>query len=1062
MTEKIIEWSARNKFYIFLATIFVIAWGVWAAYRTPLDAIPDLSDVQVIVFTEWKGQSPDLVEDQVTYPIVTALLSAPKVKVVRGYSFFGLSFVYVIFQDGTDIYWARSRVLEYMQGLQGGLPPGVTPTLGPDATGVGWAFEYALVDKSGRRDLSQLRTLQDWYVRYWLASVPGVSEVASVGGFVKQYQVTIDPDKLLGYHLAINKVIDAIRHNNNDVGGRVVEFTGREYMVRGLGYIKNVSDIDDIAVGTNGNGTPIYLDDVAKVQLGPDIRRGVTELNGQGQVVGGVVVVRYGENALAVIQRVKQKIDEIKRALPAGVELVPVYDRSQLILDSIDTLKHKLLEESIIVSLVCLLFLFHFRSALVAILTLPIAILMSLVTMYYIHINSNIMSLGGIAIAIGAMVDAAIVMIENAHKRLEKWEHDGRPGSRNFIVIQAAKEVGKPLFFSLLIITVSFIPIFTLEAQEGRLFKPLAFTKTFAMFYASLLSVTLVPVLMLLLIRGKIASEKKNPLNRFLIWVYNPVVQAALRFPKTVLVLALVMLLATIPAFMRLGSEFMPPLYEGSLLFMPTGLPGMSITKAEQVMQLQDKIIKQFPEVQSVFNKAGRSRTPTDPAPLEMMEATIVLKPESQWRPGMTPEKLIQEMDSALHIPGTSNSWTMPIKGRIDMLSTGIRTPVGIKILGPDLNVIQQLGEKIEQAVKDVPGTRNAYAERVVSGYYYDFKIDRKAVARYDLSIANVEDVIESAIGGKNISTTVEGRERFPVNVRYARDFREEPEELQRVLVSTPSGSQVPLTQLAQLRITTGPPVIKSEDGELAGYVYVDIAGRDLGGYVAEAQRVVAHKVTLPPGYHLAWSGQYEYMLRAKERLKYVLPLTLLIIVVLLYSNFNSLSKTFIVLLSVPFALVGGVWLVYLLGYNLSVAVWVGFIALAGVAAETGVVMIVYLDEVYDRRLADGMMITTRDLYDAIIEGAVMRVRPKMMTVTAIIAGLLPIMWSHGTGADVMKRIAAPMVGGMVTSTILTLIVIPVIYQMWRNWQLRHGSGNTPVADSGPAAAPAPAEAGHD
>lgn len=1038
MIEKIIGWSARNRFFIYLATIFVVAWGVFVAYRTPLDAIPDLSDVQVIVLTEWQGQSPNVIEDQITYPIVTALLSAPKVKVVRGYSFFGLSFVYAIFEDGTDIYWARSRVLEYMQGLQGQLPPGVTPTIGPDATGVGWAFEYALVDKTGRHDLSELRTLQDWYVRYWLESVPGVSEVASVGGFVKQYQVAIDPDKLLGYGLSIDKVIDAIRQNNNDVGGRVVEFTGREYMVRGLGYIKNIDDIQKIAVGSNRNGTPVYLRDVANVQLGPDIRRGAAELNGQGQVVGGVVVVRYGENALQVIQQVKAKIDDVKHSLPPGVELVPVYDRSQLILDSIDTLKHKLFEESIIVSIVCILFLFHFRSALVAILTLPIAILMSLVTMYYMHFNSNIMSLGGIAIAIGAMVDAAIVMIENAHKRLEQWEHAGGPGSRNHVVIEAAKEVGKPLFFSLLIITVSFIPIFTLQAQEGRMFKPLAFTKTFSMFFASVLSVTLVPVLMLLLIRGKIITEKKNPLNRFLIWIYSPVARAALRLPWAVLLLAIVAFAATIPAFMKLGSEFMPPLYEGSLLYMPTGLPGMSITKAEQLIQLEDRIIKQFPEVQSVFNKAGRSRTATDPAPLEMMEATIVLKPEEQWRPGMTPEKLVQEMDAALHIPGISNSWTMPIKGRIDMLSTGIRTPVGIKILGPDLKVIQQLGEKIEQAVKNVPGTRNVYAERVVSGYYYDFIINRDAIARYGLSVAKVEDVIQTAIGGMNISTAVEGRERFPINVRYMRDFRADPSELDRVLVSTPSGAQVPITQLASLKITTGPPVIKSEGGELVGYVYVDIAGRDMGGYVTAAQRAVAESVPMPAGYHLVWSGQYEYMIRAMERLKYVVPLTLLIIVVLLYSNFNSLAKTLIVLLSVPFALVGGVWLIYLLHYNLSVAVWVGFIALAGVAAETGVVMIVYLDEVYDRRQAEGTMMTRKDLYDAIIEGAVMRVRPKMMTVTAIIAGLLPIMWSQGTGADVMKRIAAPMVGGMVTSTILTLIVIPVIYEMWRGWQLRH------------------------
>ncbi|MFQ5926315.1 MAG: efflux RND transporter permease subunit [Terriglobia bacterium] len=1050
MIERLIAWSAKNTFYIFLGTFFALAWGIWAAYNTPLDAIPDLSDVQVIVFTEWQGRSPDLVEDQVTYPIVTALLSAPKVKVVRGYSFFGLSFVYIIFADGTDIYWARSRVLEYMQGVVGNIPEGVTPTLGPDATGVGWAFEYALVDKSGRHDLSQLRTLQDWYVRYWLASVPGVSEVASVGGFVKQYQVDLDPNTLLAYNLPVNQVIEAIRRSNNDVGGRVVEFTGREYMVRGLGYIKQVSDIEMVPVGTNERGTPIYVRDIARVHLGPDIRRGVADLNGEGEVVGGIVVVRFGENALAVIERVKEKIEEIKRSLPEGVELVPVYDRSQLIRESVDHLVGlrwgklgKLWEEIAIVSLVCFVFLFHFRSALVAILTLPIAILLSLVAMYYIGLNSNIMSLGGIAIAIGAMVDAAIVMIENAHKRLEKWEHEGNPGSRNFIVIEAAKEVGKPLFFSLLIITVSFMPIFTLEAQEGRLFKPLAYTKTFAMFFASLLSVTLVPVLMLLLIRGKIAAESKNPLNRFLIWVYNPFVRLSLRFPKAVLLLTLAALVATVPAFMRLGSEFMPPLYEGSLLYMPTGLPGMSITEAQRVLQLQDKIVMQFPEVESVFGKAGRARTPTDPAPLTMMENTIVLKPESEWRPGMTPEKLINEMDAALQIPGISNSWTMPIKGRIDMLTTGIRTPVGIKILGPDLNLIEQIGEEMERVLKDIPGTRNIYAERVVSGFFYDFEIDRRAVARYGLTVGDVEDVIETAIGGKNITTTIEGRERFPVNVRYARELRDEPQKLERVLVATPTGTLVPLTQLARLRMTMGPPVIKSEDAELVGYVFVDVAGRDLGGYVNEARQVVQERVQMPPGYHVLWSGQYEYMQRAKERLKYVVPLTLLIIVVLLYSNFNSMTKTLIVLLSVPFALVGGIWLIYLLGYNLSVAVWVGFIALAGVSAEIGVVMIVYLDQAYSRRQTEGRMNTADDLYNSIIEGAVMRLRPIVMTATVIMAGLLPIMWSTGTGADVMKRIAAPMVGGMITSTILTLIVIPVIYEMWRGWQLHRGAARS-------------------
>ncbi len=1031
MIERIIEWSARNKFLVYLATFFAIASGVWAVYNTPLDAIPDLSDVQVIVYTDWKGQSPDLVEDQVTYPIVNALLSAPKVKVVRGYSFFGSSFVYIIFQDGTDLYWARSRVLEYLQGLQGNLPSGVTPTLGPDATGVGWAFEYALVDRTGKHDLSELRSLQDWHVRYWLDSVPGVSEVAGVGGYVKQYQVSIDPDKLSGYGLSINKVIDAIRENNNDVGGRVVEYTGREYMVRGLGYIKTLDDIRKIAVGSK-NGTPVYVGDVANVQLGPDIRRGIAELNGQGQVVGGIVVVRSGENALAVIDRVKSKIAEIKRSLPDGVELVPVYDRSDLIIRSVDNLKHKLIEEMLIVSLVCIVFLFHFRSALVIIITMPIAILLAMISMRYVGVNSNIMSLGGIAIAVGAMVDASIIMVENAHKHLEHWEADGKPGSRDRVIVDAAKEVGRSIFFALLIITVSFLPVFTLQAQEGRLFKPLAYTKTFSMFWAAVLAVTLGPVLMLLFVRGRIAPEHKNPISRALIWAYQPAVHFVLKYRKTTLAIALIAMLSTVPAFMKLGSEFMPPLYEGSLLYMPTGLPGMSITQAEQLVQLQDKIIKTFPEVESVFNKAGRAQTATDPAPLEMMEATIVLKPESQWRPGMTPEKLEQQMDAALHIPGISNSWTMPIKGRIDMLSTGIRTPVGIKILGPDLNVIQQLGEKIEEAVKQVPGTRNAFAERVVSGYYYDFKVNRDAIARYGLSVDKVEDVIQSAVGGKNISTTVEGRERYPVNVRYMRDFRDDPEQLHRVLVSTPGGAQVPLTELTTLRITTGPPVIKSEDGELAGYVYVDTSGRDLGGYVNDAKRIVAEKVQLPSGYHIVWSGQYEYMVRAKERLKYVIPITLLIIFVLLYFSTKSFVKVMLVFLAVPFSLVGAFWLLYLLGYNLSTAVAVGLIALAGVDAETGVVMLLYLDLAYQKWKDQGRIKSEKDLEESVIDGAVKRVRPKMMTVMAILLGLLPIMWSTGPGADVMKRIAAPMVGGIVTSFLLELLLYPVIFTMWK------------------------------
>ncbi len=1038
MIEKIIAWSARNKFLVYLMTFFVIAWGIWAAYHTPLDAIPDLSDVQVIVFSEWQGRSPDLVEDQVTYPIVTALLSAPHVKVVRGYSFFGLSFVYVIFEDGTDIYWARSRVVEYMQGVQGSLPEGVTPTLGPDATGVGWAFEYALVDKSGRHDLSQLRTLQDWHVRYWLESVPGVSEVASVGGFVKQYQVDINPDTLLAYHLPINKVVAAIRRSNNDVGGRVVEYTGREYMVRGLGYIQNVAALQQVAVGTNGDGTPIYLRDVADVHLGPDIRRGMADLNGEGQVVGGIVIVRYGENALAVINRVKQKIAHIKSALPPGVELVPVYDRSDLIVRAVDTLKHKLLEEMLIVSLVCIVFLFHFRSALVIIITLPIAVLLSIISMYYIHVNSNIMSLGGIAIAIGAMVDSAIIMVENSHKHLEHWEEGGRVGDRNTIVVEAAQEVGRSLFFALLIITVSFLPVFTLEAQEGRLFRPLAYTKTFSMLFAAVLAITLGPCLMQLLIRGKIAPEHKHPVSRFLIWIYQPFVRLVLKYRKTTLALALLIMLSAVPVVMRLGSEFMPPLYEGSLLYMPTGLPGQSITQTAFVTQLEDKIIKQFPEVDSVFGKGGRARTSTDPAPLEMGEATIVLKPEKEWPKGMTPEKLVNQMDAALKIPGVSNSWTMPIKGRIDMLSTGIRTPIGIKIFGPDLNVIQGIGEQIEDALRDLPGTRNVYAERVVSGYYEDFKINRDAIARYGLTVGDVEDVIETAIGGKNVTTTVEGRDRFPVDVRYLRDYRTDPQALDRVLVATPGGAQVPITQLATISLTTGPPVIKTEGAVPLGYVYVDVSGVDLGSYVKKAMKVVQQKVKVPSGYYLDWSGQWEYMQRAKQRLKFIIPLTILIIFVLLYMSTKSITKVIIVFLAVPFSLVGAFWLLYLLGYNISMAVVVGLIALAGVDAETGVVMLLYLDLAYHKWKEEGRITSEKDLEQSVMDGAVKRVRPKMMTVMAILMGLLPIMWSTGAGSDVMKRIAAPMVGGIVTSFILELLIYPVIFTIWKwNWEVK-------------------------
>jgi Cu(I)/Ag(I) efflux system membrane protein CusA/SilA len=1038
MIERIIEGSVKNKFLVFLMVLFLSAWGIWALRNTPLDAIPDLSDVQVIVYTTWMGRNPSIVEDQVTYPIASTMLAAPKVKFVRGFSDFGYSYVYIIFEDGTDIYWARSRVLEYLNQVSGKLPQGVTPVLGSDATGVGWVFQYALVDPTRKYDLAQLRSLQDWYLRYQLSSVEGVAEVASLGGFVKQYQVNLDPNKLAAYRIPVKTIADAIRMSNNDVGGRSIELSGTEYMVRGRGYIRSIKDLQSVGVGMN-NGTPLTLENVSAISVGPDMRRGLAELDGNGEVVGGVVIMRYGENALKVIERVKEKIKQITPSLPPGVKLITTYDRSDLIERSIATLKEKLIEEIIIVSLVSLIFLFHVRSALVAILTLPIAILLSFISMYYLKLTSNIMSLGGIAIAIGAMVDAAIVMVENAHKRLERWETEGKPGSRTDVIVAAAKEVGKPLFYSLLIITVSFLPVFTLEAQEGRLFSPLAFTKTFAMFFASFLSITLAPVLMVLLIRGRIQPEAKNPVSRVLIALYHPIVRAVLRFKKITIALAILILLITIPAFTRLGSEFMPPLNEGMIFYMPTTLPGISVTQAGRLLQLQDRILKTFPEVERVFGKSGRAETPTDPAPFSMMETTVTLKPESEWRNGMTWDKLVEEMDRALRIPGVANAWTMPIKNRIDMLSTGIRTPVGVKIFGPDLKKIEEIGKQLEPVLQTIPGTRTVFAERVTGGYYLDINIRRDAVARYGLMVGDVGMLIESAIGGESTSSTVEGRERYPINLRYARELRDDPEKLKRVLLPMMDGAQVPLGQLADIQLTAGPSMIKNEEGQLVGYVTVDMAGRDIGGYVEEAKRVVAEKIKLPQGYTLVWSGQYEYLQRAKERLIYVVPLTLLIIFVLLYLNFQSIAKTLIVLLSVPFALVGGIWLLYFLNYNLSVAVWVGIIALAGVAAETGVVMIVYLDEVYERRRREGSISSQRDLYEAVIEGAVQRVRPKMMTVTAIIAGLLPIMWSHGAGADVMKRIAAPMIGGMVTSTILTLAVIPAIYALWRGWQMRTG-----------------------
>ena len=1036
MIEKLIALSARNAFLVVLLMLAIVGGGVWAIRETPIDAIPDLSDVQVIITANWEGRSPTLVEDQVTYPIVTALISAPSVKVVRGFSYFDVSFVYVIFDDGTDPYWARSRVLEYLNGLQGRLPAGVTPVLGPDATGVGWGFEYALVDRTGKTDLARLRTLNDWYVQYWLRSITGVAEVAPVGGYVKQYQIEIDPNALLAHKMSIDMVSQAVRQSNNDVGGRVVEWTGREYMVRGRGYIRNINDIEQVSLGAGPDGTPILVRDVGQVHLGPEMRRGVAELNGEGDVAGGIVVIRYGVDTYGVIENIKKAVKErVQPALPQGVEFVTTYDRSGLIERSIETLKEKLLEEAIIVSLVCVVFLWHFRSALVAILTLPLSILLSFVAMRYIGLGSNIMSLGGIAIAIGAMIDAAIIMIENAHKHLE---HADGAKPRREILIEAAQEVGRPLFFSLLIITVSFLPIFTLEGQEGRLFKPLAFTKTFAMGFAALTSVLVVPFLMVLFIRGRIPKEETNPVNRFLIWAYHPFVKFVLRHRAVTLIVALALMLSTVPVFMRLGSEFMPPLYEGTVLYMPITLPGASIQTAQQILTMQDKLIRQVPEVASVFGKAGRAISATDPAPPEMIETVINLKPENEWRARMTPDKIVAELDKLVRLPGVANAWTMPIKARTDMLSTGIRTPVGIKIFGPKLDTINDIGAQIEGAIASVRGTRNVFAERVTGGYYVDFDIKRDQLARYGVTIQDVEMVIESAIGGANVTTTIEGRERFPVNIRYQRYYRSDVNTLRRTLISTPGGAQIPLEEVANLSLSTGPTVIRTEQAQLLGYVYVDVADRDIGGYVEDAKRAVAEMVKLPEGYYLEWSGQYEYMLRAAARLKIVIPVTLLIVIVLLYFNTQNLTKVAIVLLAVPFSLIGAFWLIYLLGYNLSVAVWVGIIALAGVDAETGVVMLLYLDHAFDRFRAEGRMNSLRDLQDAVEDGAVKRIRPKMMTVLAILLGLLPIMWSHGAGADVMKRIAAPMVGGVVTSFVLELLLYPVIFTLWKwHWDVK-------------------------
>ncbi|HWX63640.1 CusA/CzcA family heavy metal efflux RND transporter [Bradyrhizobium sp.] len=1063
MIARLIAWSARNLLVVLFGTAFAAAAGLYALIHLPLDAIPDLSDTQVIVYTEYPGQAPQVIEDQVTYPLATAMLTVPRSKVVRGFSFFGVSFVYVIFEDGTDVYWARSRVLEFLNAATARLPAGVAPSIGPDATGVGWVYQYAVMSKE--LNLADTRTIQDWNLKFALAKAEGVAEIASVGGFVKQYNVILEPQRMRDLGITMQRIRDAIRASNADVGGRTVELSEFEYVIRGKGYLKSIDDLGNIVLKTD-NGTPVLLRDVARVELGPDERRGITELNGEGEVASGIVLQRFGMNALDVIENVKKRLSEIATSLPQSVRIVPVYDRSNLIYAAIDTLKHTLLEESLVVALVCVLFLLHVRSALVAILMLPVGVLMAFGAMKFFGIGSNIMSLGGIAIAIGAMVDAAIVMIENAHKHLERAE-SGR--SRSAILIDAASEVGPALFFSLLIITVSFMPIFTLESQEGRLFSPLAFTKSFAMAAAALLSVTLVPALMVIFVRGRIVPEHKNPINRFLIFIYRPIIRGVLRVKVLVVLVALAILAATVWPARQLGTEFMPNLNEGTLLFMPTTLPGISVTKAAELMQMQDRIIRSFPEVASVYGKAGRASTSTDPAPTEMFETVVNLKPREQWRAGLTIDGLIAEMDKALQFPGVSNAWTMPIRARIDMLSTGIRTPVGVKVIGADLVKIDKLARQIEQVLRTVAGTSSAYAERGIGGYYLEITPDRPALARYGIMVQDVQDTIATALGGQSVTTTVEGRQRFAVNMRYPRDLRDNPDKIvSDILVPMPAGGAVPLGEIATVQLARGPSSIRTENAQLATYIYVDIRDRDLGGYVADAQRAVQASIQFPPGYYVVWSGQYEYLQRAKARLEIVVPATLLIIFLLLYLNFRSIAETMIVMLSLPFALVGGLWLMWWLGYNLSVAVAVGFIALAGVAAETGVVMLIYLNqalaEIAERRAGEGRTLSKADLRAAIMKGAVERVRPKMMTVVAIMAGLLPIMWSSGTGSEIMQRIAVPMIGGMISSTLLTLIVIPAIFGLVKGFGLPLHDQPGPEAPTGMRAAigsariPEPAE----
>jgi len=1074
MINRLIEFSAHNRFAVIVLVACAVAAGWWSLNNIPLDAIPDLSDTQVIIYSRW-DRSPDIIEDQVTYPVVTAMLGAPRVKAVRGFSDFGYSFVYVIFEDGTDIYWARSRTLEYLSGVLPRLPQGVSTELGPDATGLGWVFQYALVDTTGRRDLAELRSLQDWYLRYHLTAVPGVAEVAPLGGFVRQYQVQLDPNRLQAYYIPVTKVVEAVRAGNTDVGGRLIEFNGVEYMVRGRGYIRSVSDIEAIVLTTSASGVPVRVGDVGRVVLGPDIRRGVADLNGEGDVVSGIIVMRQGENALHVIDRVKAKLKELEPGLPEGVRIVTAYDRSDLILRSIENLKSTLTEELIVVALVILIFLWHIPSALIPIITIPVAVIISFIPMKAMGLTANIMSLGGIAIAVGALVDAAIVVVEQTHKKLEEWDRTGRKENYRDVVIEAVKEVGGPSFFALLVIAVSFLPVLTLEAQEGRLFKPLAYTKNFSMIVAAVLAITLDPALRLLftharnfqfrprwlaratnaVLVGRIHSEVKHPISRILIRLYEPVCAWSLRWKWAVIAGAVAAVLVTIPVFQRLGSEFMPPLDEGTLFYMPTTLPGISENQAQQLLQVQDRLIKQFPEVESVLGKAGRAETSTDPAPLSMMETVIVLKPKEQWRKvdtwytswapdwlkgllrHVTPDhistaRLVDEMNEALTLPGVSNSWTMPVRARIDMLTTGVRTPVGIKILGADVGVIERIGTQLESVLPGVAGTRSVFAERSGGGYFLDFVWKRDQLARYGLSIDEAQMVVMNAIGGENVTTTVEGRARYPVNVRYMRDFRSDLGALGRVLVPAMHNQQIPLAQLADIRIVSGPAMLRNENGLLSGYVFVDVAGRDIGGYVTEAREAVRAGVSLPPGYALEWSGQYEAMERVRERLMVVLPVTLFLILALLYVNTRSVVKTAMIVLAVPFSAMGAVWLLYLLGYNLSIGVWVGLIALMGVDAGTGVFMLLYLDLAYERARREGRLRNLAELRAAILEGAVKRIRPKFMTVATMFVGLLPIMWSTGTGADVMKRIAAPMIGGILTSFILELVVYPAVYEVWK------------------------------